>query len=174
MARSPITSAMTLSVALAQGEPVAGIGCCPGGGHPAVWTPYFAVRDADETAALISERGATLAVGPLVLGGEGRAGIAADRRDGAVFGFWEDPALTWSVARQGPGAAGPADPRRVHMVSLAEARDSGASAWDADRRTRYANGLGSERSLVVVTAKRNRSKADKDPSEWLPPAESAK
>ncbi|WP_405752817.1 VOC family protein [Streptomyces sp. NBC_00012] len=86
------------SVALAHGRPVAGVGYCPGGGHPAVWTPYFAVRDADETAGRISERGATLAVGPLPLG-EGRAGIAADR-DGAVFGFWEGPALIWP-AEQG-------------------------------------------------------------------------
>ncbi|MFF9510932.1 VOC family protein [Streptomyces sp. NPDC014724] len=86
------------SVALAHGEPVAGIGCCRGGGHPAaIWTPYFAVRNADETAGRISERGATLAVGPLPLG-EGRAGIAADR-DGAVFGFWEGPASTWCVGR---------------------------------------------------------------------------
>lgn len=39
---------------------------------------------------------------------------------------------------------------------------------------RYANDLGAERSLVAVTAKTNRSKADKDPSEWMPPADSAK
>ncbi|MFB6878384.1 HNH endonuclease family protein [Streptomyces sp. NPDC056323] len=61
-----------------------------------------------------------------------------------------------------------------HMVPLAEAWDSGASKWDADRRMRYANDLGAERSLVAVTAKTNRSKADKDPSEWMPPADSAK
>ncbi|MFJ2590188.1 hypothetical protein [Streptomyces sp. NPDC087538] len=39
---------------------------------------------------------------------------------------------------------------------------------------RFANDLGAKRSLVAVTAKTNRSKADKDPSEWMPPAESAK
>ncbi|MFB6717871.1 hypothetical protein ACFCZY_32595 [Streptomyces sp. NPDC056237] len=50
---------------------------------------------------------AACAVGPLVLR-EGRAGIDADR-DGAVFGFWEGSALTWSVG-QSPGAAGPPDP----------------------------------------------------------------
>ncbi|MGW2107635.1 HNH endonuclease family protein [Streptomyces sp. NPDC001948] len=61
-----------------------------------------------------------------------------------------------------------------HMVPLAEAWDSGASAWDSDRRMRYANDLEAERSLVAVTAKTNRSKADKDPSEWMPPAASAK
>ncbi|MFE7046059.1 HNH endonuclease family protein [Streptomyces atratus] len=60
-----------------------------------------------------------------------------------------------------------------HMVPLAEAWDSGASGWDAKRREQYANDLGSERSLVAVTAKTNRSKSDKDPSQWLPPAASA-
>lgn len=99
------------SVALACGEPVAGIGCCSAGGPPAVWAPYFAVKNADETAVRIGERGATLAVGPLPLG-EDRVGIAADR-DGAVFGFWEGPGLFWSVAGQCSSPAGPADPRRV-------------------------------------------------------------
>ncbi|WP_329584748.1 MULTISPECIES: VOC family protein [unclassified Streptomyces] len=93
----PSTLGNDFSVALAHGEPVAGIGCCRGGGYPAVWTPYFAIRDADEAAARISERGATLAVGPLPPR-EGRAGIAADR-DGTVFGFWEGPAPTWLVGR---------------------------------------------------------------------------
>ncbi|GAA3476189.1 hypothetical protein [Streptomyces yanii] len=39
---------------------------------------------------------------------------------------------------------------------------------------RYANDLDAQRSLVAVTAKTNRSKADKDPSEWMPPAKSAR
>lgn len=59
------------------------------------------------------------------------------------------------------------------MVPLAEAWDSGASAWDPDRRMRYANDLGSERSLVAVTASENRRKGDKDPSQWMPSAASA-
>ncbi|MER5988875.1 HNH endonuclease family protein [Streptomyces sp. NPDC001787] len=57
-----------------------------------------------------------------------------------------------------------------HMVPLAEAWDSGASQWTAARRQAYANDLGSERSLVAVTARTNRSKADQDPATWLPPA----
>ncbi|MFE4540692.1 HNH endonuclease family protein [Streptomyces scopuliridis] len=61
-----------------------------------------------------------------------------------------------------------------HMVPLAEAWDSGASQWDAERREAYANDLGAERSLVAVTAKTNRSKADRDPQDWMPPAESAR
>ncbi|MGA5558819.1 HNH endonuclease family protein [Streptomyces lavendulocolor] len=57
-----------------------------------------------------------------------------------------------------------------HMVPLAEAWDSGASGWTATRRQAYANDLDAERSLIAVTAKTNRSKADQDPAQWMPPA----
>lgn len=60
-----------------------------------------------------------------------------------------------------------------HMVPLAEAWDSGASGWTAARREAYANDLGQASSLVAVTARSNRSKADQDPAEWLPPAADA-
>ncbi|MEU5834447.1 HNH endonuclease family protein [Streptomyces diacarni] len=60
-----------------------------------------------------------------------------------------------------------------HMVPLAEAWDSGASQWDGQRRQRYANDLDWDRSLVAVTAKYNRQKADKDPSDWWVPAADA-
>ena len=56
-----------------------------------------------------------------------------------------------------------------HMVPLAEAWDSGASAWTSQRRQDYANDLGVPWSLIAVTASSNRSKGDKDPAEWLPP-----
>ncbi|MFF1516035.1 HNH endonuclease family protein [Streptomyces sp. NPDC058305] len=56
-----------------------------------------------------------------------------------------------------------------HIVPLAEAWDSGASAWTPERREAYANDLDAETSLVAVTARTNRSKADQDPAEWLPP-----
>lgn len=58
-----------------------------------------------------------------------------------------------------------------HMVPLAEIHDSGGYAWDAARREAYANDQGSPVALIAVTAKSNRSKADKDPAQWLPPAE---
>ncbi|MEW2147755.1 HNH endonuclease family protein [Streptomyces albidoflavus] len=61
-----------------------------------------------------------------------------------------------------------------HMVPLAEAWDSGASEWDAARREAYANDLGADASLVAVTARTNRSKADQDPAEWLPPLADAR
>ncbi|GHI06756.1 hypothetical protein AQI88_30150 [Streptomyces cellostaticus] len=56
-----------------------------------------------------------------------------------------------------------------HMVPLAEAWDSGASQWTAARREAYANDLNAESSLVAVSAASNRSKADQDPAQWLPP-----
>ncbi|MGV4984001.1 HNH endonuclease family protein [Streptomyces sp. NPDC001709] len=56
-----------------------------------------------------------------------------------------------------------------HMVPLAEAWDSGASQWTAARREAYANDLDAPTSLVAVSAAANRSKADQDPAEWLPP-----
>ncbi|WP_030788319.1 HNH endonuclease family protein [Streptomyces sp. NRRL S-920] len=59
-------------------------------------------------------------------------------------------------------------------VPLAEAWDSGASAWNAVRRTAYANDLGDERSLVAVTARSNRAKSDQDPAEWQPPLADAR
>ncbi|MFG3398553.1 HNH endonuclease family protein [Streptomyces parvus] len=60
-----------------------------------------------------------------------------------------------------------------HMVPLAEAWDSGAHDWTPERREAYANDLDAERSLVAVTARTNRSKADKDPAAWMPPAQSS-
>jgi uncharacterized protein DUF1524 len=61
-----------------------------------------------------------------------------------------------------------------HMVPLAEAWDSGASAWTPQQRQDYANDLTQPRALVAVTAKTNRQKADQDPSTWMPPYEGAR
>ncbi|MER7126724.1 HNH endonuclease family protein [Micrococcus luteus] len=61
-----------------------------------------------------------------------------------------------------------------HLVPLAEAWDSGASTWTPKRRQDYANDLTAPHHLVAVTARSNRSKADKDPSQWLPPYQPAR
>ncbi|WP_435838597.1 hypothetical protein [Streptomyces achromogenes] len=53
---------------------------------------------------------------------------------------------------------------------IAPAWDSGASAWSAAEREAYANDVGDERALIAVSAASNRSKADQDPTTWLPPA----
>lgn len=54
-----------------------------------------------------------------------------------------------------------------HVVPLAEAWDSGANDWDAPKRESYANDLGVDWALLAVSASANRSKADRDPAEWL-------
>ncbi|MFF9839166.1 hypothetical protein [Streptomyces sp. NPDC013740] len=45
---------------------------------------------------------------------------------------------------------------------------SGAAAWTAERREAYANDQGAPNSLIAVSGSSNRSKADKDPADWLP------
>ncbi|CAL9356013.1 VOC family protein [Streptomyces sp. enrichment culture] len=87
-------------VALADGRPVAGVAAVAGMWQTAVaWTPYFAVRSADEAAARVQERGGTAAVGPLSLP-PGRAALLADR-DGATFGVWEGELFSdWHTWRQ--------------------------------------------------------------------------
>ena len=56
------------------------------------------------------------------------------------------------------------------VVPLAAAWRRGAAEWTAAERRAYANDLGDERSLIAVTARSNRSKADQDVNGWLPPA----
>lgn len=46
-------------------------------------------------------------------------------------------------------------------------------AWTAVRREACANDQGQLVSPVAVTARSNRSKADQDPAEWLPPSPDA-
>jgi hypothetical protein len=55
-----------------------------------------------------------------------------------------------------------------HLVSLKEAWDSGAWAWTPERRIAYANDLSDGRTLIAVSATSNRSKGDRDPSNWIP------
>ncbi|GAA2655650.1 hypothetical protein GCM10010425_82970 [Streptomyces spororaveus] len=55
-----------------------------------------------------------------------------------------------------------------HMVPLAEVHDSGGYGWTTERRRRYANDLGSDVTLVGVTARSNRQKSDQDPATWMP------
>ncbi|MGW6561502.1 hypothetical protein [Streptomyces hydrogenans] len=51
---------------------------------------------------------------------------------------------------------------------LDEVYDSEQAPWGAARREAYANDQDSPATLIAVTAASNRSKADKDPAEWLP------
>ncbi|MEN9922722.1 MAG: hypothetical protein RIS09_236 [Actinomycetota bacterium] len=57
-----------------------------------------------------------------------------------------------------------------HVVALKEAWESGASGWTSSERQQFANDLGFNRSLIAVSASTNRSKSDRDPTNWLPPS----
>lgn len=57
-----------------------------------------------------------------------------------------------------------------HFVPLKEAWRSGAWRWTPKVREQFANDLGYAGSLVAVSASSNRSKSDRDPSQWLPEA----
>lgn len=80
---------------------------------------------------------------------------------------------TWLSYYDGQEVNDPAKLDIDHMVPLAESWDSGASAWDAKRREAYANDQDVAASLVAVTARSNRAKADRDPAEWMPPLSDA-
>ncbi len=56
-----------------------------------------------------------------------------------------------------------------HVVALKEAWDSGAWQWNIARLEAFANDIDDVRSLRAVSSHTNRSKSDKDPSNWLPP-----
>ncbi len=55
-----------------------------------------------------------------------------------------------------------------HFIPLKESWDSGAWRWDSATRERFANDQGYPLSLIAVSASSNRSKSDRDPSDWLP------
>jgi hypothetical protein len=59
-----------------------------------------------------------------------------------------------------------------HMVPLADAWRSGASAWTTEKRGDFANDL-KDPQLVAVSASSNRAKGDQDPSTWKPRETSA-
>ncbi|MGW4028278.1 HNH endonuclease family protein [Streptomyces sp. NPDC004838] len=79
----------------------------------------------------------------------------------ATRGTWysEYDGATWSAA---------SDVDIDHVVALAEAWRSGASAWTTARRQSFANDL-TRPQLIAVTDNVNQAKSDLDPAEWLPP-----
>ncbi|MFJ9106469.1 DUF1524 domain-containing protein [Streptomyces sp. NPDC102283] len=74
----------------------------------------------------------------------------------------------WTSYFDGQEVTGTGSLDVAHLVALAEAWDSGASAWTAGRWEAYANDQGADVSLVAVTSRTNRQKADKDPADWMP------
>ncbi|MER7723608.1 HNH endonuclease family protein [Streptomyces sp. NPDC096323] len=86
--------------------------------------------------------------------------VTQDSSCAAVSGSWysEYDGATWTAA---------SDLDIDHMVPLAEAWRSGASAWTTARRQSYANDL-TRPQLIAVTDNVNQSKGDQDPATWLP------
>ncbi|MFZ4720654.1 MAG: excalibur calcium-binding domain-containing protein [Ilumatobacteraceae bacterium] len=75
----------------------------------------------------------------------------------------------WVSLYDGLAVTDAADLEIDHVVALKEAWDSGAWRWDPMTLVAYGNDLTDPRTLRAVTSATNRSKSDKDPSNWLPP-----
>lgn len=86
--------------------------------------------------------------------------VVTDASCAATSGTWFSPydGATWHAA---------SDLDIDHLVPLAEAWDSGASAWTTAQRQAFANDL-VRPQLIAVTDNVNQAKGDKDPAEWLP------
>ncbi len=81
--------------------------------------------------------------------------LAAQRRpDGTWLSEWDGYSTTQTIELQVD-----------HVVSLAEAWDSGANTWSAAQRDEFADYLP---NLLAVTAAENLRKGDKDAAEWFP------
>lgn len=75
----------------------------------------------------------------------------------------------WISLYDGLRTGDPADIEIDHVVALAEAWDSGASAWDEGRRQAFANDLDHPEALRAVSGATNQAKGDADPAGWRPP-----
>ena len=56
-----------------------------------------------------------------------------------------------------------------HFVPLGEVDKSGGHEWPKEKKKEYTNDLDDVEVLIAVDKSANRSKGDKDPSDWLPP-----
>jgi Protein of unknown function (DUF1524) len=76
----------------------------------------------------------------------------------------------WVSAYDGVTVTNPTGFDIDHMVPLNEAWQSGAWKWNAATGKAYANDLGYRAGLIAVSAHTNRSKGDREPQNWMPPA----
>jgi uncharacterized protein DUF1524 len=74
---------------------------------------------------------------------------------------------TWTSVYDGRVLNSPTKVEVDHLVPLANAWRSGASAWTTDKRADFANDL-ADPQLIAVSAGSNRAKGDQDPSTWRP------
>ncbi len=61
----------------------------------------------------------------------------------------------------------PSDLDVDHFVPLGEVDRSGGHEWSKTKKMEYANDLDDAEVLIAVDKSANRSKGDKDPSDWL-------
>jgi hypothetical protein len=80
----------------------------------------------------------------------------------------------WYSTYDGKTWTDPQDVDIDHLVALKEAWDSGAKAWSATNRERFANDLGYSGALIAVTDNVNSAKSASDPAQWLPPGAGAR
>lgn len=93
------------------------------------------------------------------------------KRDGAQVRTTADCKITsgrWYSPYEGKTFNSPKDIDIDHVVPLANAWRSGADSWSDQQRSEFANDL-VRPQLIAVSATTNRTKGDKDPSEWQPP-----
>ena len=152
-----LTLLLAIAAPVAQADPLEGITIVPEVDAPYNRDAmYGRWRDADDDCQ--NTRHEVLAVESLIP-------ITMDNDGCAVTaGLWFD-------AYTGLTFTDPGDVDIDHLVPLKEAHQSGAHAWDNDRRRRYTNDLGNPGHLIAVDDGTNQSKGHKDPAEWLPPNE---
>lgn len=76
------------TIASGRGLPAAGIASATDEGELTSWSTYFAVDDADRTAAKIERAGGSMVLEPLDVMDRGRMSFGSDPT-GAVFGIWQ-------------------------------------------------------------------------------------
>ena len=93
------------------------------------------------------------------------------RRDGhtvTVDGQCRATSGRWSSEYDGVWTGNASEFDIDHMVPLYDAWRSGANTWSTTQRRNFANDVTAPQ-LWAVTASTNRSKGDRDPSQWMPP-----
>ena len=151
---APAEAASTFSGSLAQGVAAIPTSSEANTGYDRTLFKHWVDADGDcqnaRQEVLISEAEPDT---PITYTTSGRCTVASGR----WFSYYDR--VSWTLA---------SDIDIDHMVPLAEAWGSGASAWTSARRQAYANDLGDYRTLVGVTDNVNQSKSDQDPATWLP------